>query len=277
VSRTLRRLTQGAGELLTSDDPAGATQWLVAAVRLAPDDRSLLESMAEAAHRADLTERYLDTLLRIWTTQRDGSALLATARGALETSSWATISRVMSIAAAEVGSLGLDIDVVVEKFRELASHKVDDYIRGGDVAAALELLSGLARQWSIVEWPDGLVSRLLRATKRKIRSQRAGGEALIATVGPLYLELAPMDVDINRMMARVRMRQRRFGDARVLFGRIVEVNPHVADDWVSLANAQGELEQFEARDISIARALAIAPNVELPPALSMARDNMGLG
>jgi hypothetical protein len=275
VARSLLVLTRDAGKLLASGDPVAATRLLVAAVRLAPSDRALLESLADAAHRANQTERYLDTLLRIWAAHRDASVLLAAARGVLETSSWATISRVMSIAAAEEGFLGLDIGVVVETFREQACRKLDDYIRGGDVAAGLELVIALSQQWS-VECPDDLVSRLLRATKRRLRSQRVGGEALIATVGPLYLELAPGDVDVCRMMARVRVRQRRLAEARELLCRVIAISPHVAGDWVALAVVQHELGELEARDVSIARALVIAPDDELPPALSTVREQVGL-
>ena len=186
------------------------------------------------------------------------------------------ICRVMTIAAAEAGSLGDNIDAVFLEFRVRACRKVDDYIRVGDVAAALELVIELSRRWSVSDWPDGLLSRLLRATKRRLRSQRAGGEALIATVGPLYLELSPLDVDVCRLLARLRLRQRSLGEARELLGRIVAVNPHVAGDWVALASVQNDLGDVEARDLSIARALIIAPDNHLPPALATARERMAL-
>jgi tetratricopeptide (TPR) repeat protein len=274
VDRTRQTLARSAGALLASGDPAGATRLLVAAARLSPEDRGLLESLAEASRRAGLTERLLDTLLRIWTIHRDASALLAAAHDLLETSSWSTISEVMSVAAAQAKSIGIGIDVVVEKFREQACRKVEYHIRDGDVAAALELLIGLGRQWSIVDWPDTLVSRLLRATKRRLRTPRGGGEAFVATVAPLYLELAPADVDVCRMMARIRMRQRRLVDARTLLGRVVEIDPHVADDWVCLASVHNDLGALAARDVALARALIIAPDETLPPVLSIARAQM---
>ena len=68
IARAFQVLTHGAGDLLASHDPAGATRMLVAAARLVPPDRSLLEALAGAARCASLTDRYLDTLLRLWTT-----------------------------------------------------------------------------------------------------------------------------------------------------------------------------------------------------------------
>jgi tetratricopeptide (TPR) repeat protein len=274
MGRAVLVFTRNAAKLMASDDLVGAVRMLTAAARLAPTDRSLLEALADAAHRANLTERYLDTLLRIWTTHRDTSALLATARGVLETSSWETISRVMAIATAEAGTLGLDIDAIAGRFLEQACRRADEHIRAGDVAGALELLCELSRQLPGAEWPESLVSRLLRATKRRLRNQRVGGEALIATVGPLFLELAPDDVDVCRMMARVRLRQRRLTDAEELLSRVVAISPHVADDWVALAAVQNELGDLEARDVSIARAIVIAPDDDLPAALTSVRVEM---
>jgi hypothetical protein len=275
VGRALQVLTASAGERLARDDGATAVRLLSAAARLAPADRTILDSLAEAAHQADLTERYFDTLLCIWRKFRDAPALLAAARGVLETASWATIREVMSIAATEADSLGADIGAIAEQYREQARRKVDEYIRVGDIAAGLELVITVSRQFSISDWPDALLSRLLRAAKRRLRDRRAG-EALIAALGPPYLEISPLDVDICRMLARVRLRQRRLGDARVLLNRVVANSPHVAGDWIALATVQDEMEDVVGRDLSVARALLIYPDVDLPPALAPVREQLGL-
>jgi hypothetical protein len=276
VADALRVLTASAGKLLASDDPAGAASLLIAAARLAPTDRKLLESLADAAHCAGLTERYLDTQLRIWTTHRDVSALVTTVRGVLETSFWPMISEVMRIAMVEAASLGPEAGAIARRYRELASDKVGEYISIGDVASGLELVATVSHQFSSVEWPDALISRLLRLTKRVLRNAQAGGGALAASLGPLYLELAPLDVDVCRMLALVRLRQRRLSEARELLDRVVAINPHVAGDWLALAMVQDELEDFNARDFSVVRSILIAPDDSLPPTLAMVRERMGL-
>ena len=275
IALTLQVLTTKAGELLATDDPASATVFLCAAARLAPGDRTVLESLAEAALRADLIERRLDTLLRIWTTHRDTSALLAAARGVLATSSWTTISEVMTIASAEASALGSAMDDIAEQYRELACRRLDDYILAGDIASGLELVVAVSRQCFVVQWPDALLSRLLQAAKRRLRNQ-AGGEALIAAWGPLYLELSPLDADVCRRMARVRMQQRRLGEARELLDRVVSISPHVAGDWIALAMVQADMGDVLGRDLSVARAILISPDVHLPPQLAPVRERLGL-
>jgi hypothetical protein len=55
---------------------------------------------------------------------------------------------------------------------------------------------------------------------------------------------------------------------------VVAISPHVADDWVALAAVQNELGDLEARDVSIARAIVIAPDDDLPAALTSVRVEM---
>ena len=275
MHRALRGLVAQAGERLASDDPAGATRFLSAAARLAPSDRLLLDTLADAAGRAGLTDRRIDTLLRIWTTHRDPLVLLEAARGALATSSWTTIFDVMSIAAAEAEPMGLDLGSLAERYGEHACRQIDQLIREGDEASALGLLVSVSEQLSVIEWPRALVARLLRATKRRLRSQ-PDGQALAAILGPPYLRLSPMDADICRMVARIRVRQRRFGEALALLERVVTIRPYVAGDWVALAMVQNELGDIEGRDLSVVRALLIAPDEHLPPALAPVRERIGL-
>ena len=276
AGRALESLKANAAQRLASDDPVGATAFLTAAARLAPSDRSLLDALADAAFRADLSERRLDTVLRIWTTQGDVSSLLAVARGILETASWEVVAEVMATVSAQRGSLEPEIDAIADRYGAHAAGKVEDHIRVGDIASGLELVNRVSRQFPNVKWPDGLLSRLLRATKRALRGQQRGGEALTASLGPLYLELAPCDVDVSRMVGKVRLRQRRLREARDMLGRVVAINPHVASDWVALAMVQADLGELDGRDLSVARALLIAPDAVLPQALAPVRERMGL-
>ena len=275
MDRVLKGLVARAGERLASDDPDAATRLFSAAARLAPCDRSLLDSLADSARRAGLTDRRLDTLLRIWTTHRDPSALLEAARGVLASSSWTTIFDVMSIAAAEAEALGLDLGSLAESYGERACHKIDQYIREGDVASGLDLLISVSGQFSVIEWPQALLTRLLRATKRRLCSQ-PDGQALATVLGGPYLMLSPMDADICRMVARVRVRQRRFGEALALLERVITIRPYVAGDWVALALVQNEVGDLEGRDLSVVRALIVAPDEHLPPALASVRERIGL-
>jgi Flp pilus assembly protein TadD len=275
LSCTLKALTERAAELLENGDPSGATRLLVAAVRLAPSDGRLLASLADASHRANLMERYFDTMLRIWKTSRDVSTLLATARGVLETSSWTMIANVMAIVAEEAESRGLEVGTVAVGFRDQARLRIDEYIRCGDVAAGLELAIRLSRGFPGAEWPEGFIPRLLRATKRRLRGQQAG-DALSCFIGPLYLELAPLDVDVGRMLAGARMRQGRLVEARDLLDRVVTISPHVAGDWVMLALVQDEMGDIDGRDFSVARAILISPDVDLPKVLAPVREQMRL-
>jgi hypothetical protein len=276
VDRALRGLTAAAADHLARGEAASAVPLLAAAARLAPGDRALLERLADAALRARLPERHLDTLLRIWAVYRDTSALLAAARGVLETSSWAMITEVMAIVATESGAPGLDIEAVGDRYRELAWRKVDEFLRVGDIAAGLDLAVSLSRQFPYAHPQHVLLSRLLRDAKRTLRAQRSGGEALTAALGPLYLELAPGDVDVCRMMARVLVRRRRLNEAREMLGRIVSITPHVASDWAALAMVQLETAEPADCDLSVARAVLIAPDDDLPPALAAVRERIGL-
>jgi hypothetical protein len=274
MRQTRQVLTAKAGERRANYDPAGAALFLAAAVRLYSADRSLLESLADAAHSANMTERYLDTLLRIWTTHREAPDLLAIARSDLETSSWVTLSEIMAVGATQAGLN--ELDAVTDVYRERACHKVDQYIVAGDVASGLELVITVSREFPGIEWPRVLVARLLNATKRWFRTQQVFGDALVASLGPRYLELSPSDLDVCRMMAHVHVRQRRLTEARELLDRLVAIGPHVAGDWISLAMVQTTLGDLEGRDLSVARALLIDPDVHLPRELAPIREHLGL-
>ena len=83
-------------------------------------------------------------------------------------------------------------------------------------------------------------------------------------------------MDICRIIARVRLRQRRLSEAQELLKRVVTVSPHSAGDWVALATIQMELGDLEGRDLSVIRALLIEPGKPLPPTLSSVREQLGL-
>ena len=191
LSHTLQLLTTSAGELLANGDCLGATLLLVAAVRLAPRDSVILNSLANSARRANLTERYLDTLLRIWAVDQDSAALFAAAHGVLQASSWSIIANVITVAA-ESSFLGLDMRSILQVYRDQACRRLDGYIRSGDIASGLQLVITDSRRFPEARWPDPLVTRLLHATKRRFRSKEARQEAFIDFLGPLYLELSPM-------------------------------------------------------------------------------------
>jgi predicted Zn-dependent protease len=138
----------------------------------------------------------------------------------------------------------------------------------------LELVTTLAEQFPVNEWPKALIERLLRATKRRMRGLKMTESALITSMGARYMQLDPGDLDVRRMAARALSRQKRAGEALELLERVVKADPHAAGDWVALAMVHHELANLNERDICAARALIISPNIALPQALSRVRAQM---
>ena len=263
-------LLEGA-RLFENDDPHSAARLLTAASRIPPAEHTTMMLLAEAARRAGLKERYLDTLMRIWREHHDTDALIATARGVLDTSSWPLISEVMVAAITEAAVIGVDVDAVVESFRIQACRRLEECIDSGDVGGGLELVTALSGQFPLAQWPADLIARLLRAGKRHLRAQKAGADAMVASLSALYLQIDPADPDVSRLLARVFLRQKRAGEARDLLSRALRINPHVPADWVSLALAHHELGNLNERAYCTARALIMSPNLTLPAPLAQVR------
>jgi tetratricopeptide (TPR) repeat protein len=264
-------LLNEARRLFENDDSHSAARLLTAASRIPPVEHSTMMLLAEAARRAGLKERYLDTLMRIWREHHDSDALIATASGVLDTSSWPLIAEVMAVAISEAAELGIDVDAVVQSFRVQACRRLEECIGSGDVGGGLELVTALNAQFPLPEWPADLIARLLRAAKRRIRAQKAGADAVVASLSALYLQIDPADPDVSRLLARVFIRQRRGEEARELLSRALRMNPHVPGDWVALAMAHHELGNLNERAYCTARALIMSPNLTLPAPLAQVR------
>ena len=263
-------LTEGARHL-ENDDPHSAARLLTAAIRISPVEHRTMMLLAEAARKAGLKERYLDTLMRIWREHHDADALIATARGVLDTSSWPLIAEVMAVAMTEAAEIGVDVDGVVQSFRIQACRRLEECIDSGDVGGGLELVTALGGQFPLPEWPTELIARLLRAGKRHLRAQKVGADAMVASLSALYLQIDPADPDVSRLLARVFLRQKRASEARELLSRVLRISPHVPADWVSLAMAHHELGNLNERAYCTARALIMLPNLTLPAPLAQVR------
>lgn len=261
VGRTLAMLKRTAAAVLADGQTGYAIQLLCAAVRLAPTDRGVMEALAETARVGGDEERYLHTLLWLWRRHRDGAALLAAARGAIEAGSWSTILRIIGAAGQEAVEIGVDLTDLLVGFQAQAVARLEQFLADGDVGAGLDLVIGLREQFPIESWPNELIARLLRTAKRGMRGQGMEGDSVSASLGAPYLMLSPGDADVCRMLARVRVRQRRLEEARDLFVAALDVNPHVASDWLALTNVLMQLGETDEGWVCHWRARVLAPDI----------------
>jgi hypothetical protein len=201
--------------------------------------------------------------MRIAALSPDSHSVLAAAEAACEAGDWSMLHAVMAHARAHPQ---VEAEVLGRLYRPVRE-RLADRMGAGDWADALELVASLQDWFPRSEWPPGIIKRLLARTKRWLRSSPAAtettGEAACANV----LRLDPLDIDVCRMLARIRIRQNRNAEARDLVRRALAVDPHVAQDWIVLAQAQHELGDVRDRDRCIARAIAISPDPAAPTQL----------
>ncbi|MEO8927801.1 MAG: hypothetical protein ABI306_11635 [Caulobacteraceae bacterium] len=260
VARAADFLVERARARQARGDPSGATDDLVVAARLAPADRAVLEMLAEAAGRAGRPDQRLDALLRLHDAHPAADTLVAAVEGALGASRWDAVAKLMSRASDQGLDAAPEVSEAADRWRARLHVRLEVFVRERDLVGGLEMLAGLAPWMTLSDWPAASISRPLLASKRYLRGQRVSADAeAFLRVSSLYLALDPDDADVGRLVGRFHLRHRRFAEAARALATVVRADPHVAGDWLDLAQARGELGELMARDACLARALVIAP------------------
>jgi hypothetical protein len=247
--------------------------FLVNAARLSPHDGALLKTLADAAREAGRTDRYLDTLSRLWETSGEPAALLAAAIAAVQAARWPVVDALIASGSRAEGLGPEGMDRLRDELRGHVCDQLEASLAEGDLEAGLALVVGVRGAMPTLAWPPDPIRRLLRATKRRLRGLKMA-DANLASICSLFLVIEPSDADVCRALARLRLRHKAFGTARDLLARVVEANPHVAQDWVALAMAHHELGSAAQRDFCTARAIVLTPSIDLPPPLKPFRSQM---
>ena len=260
VVRSAAFLIERAQSRLAQGDHRGATDYLIGAGRLAPTDRAVLEMLAEAALRADYRDRYVDTLFRLHSAHPGADTLTAAVKAAIGAGRWGAVGELMSRAPDHALDIAPGVAEATDGFRRRLHRRLEDFLRRGDCVGGLELVSGVRPWMTTGDWPSELIARLLAAAKRLLRSPRMSTDSeAVSRLSSLYLALDPDDADVRRLMARLHLRHRRFGEAAQILAGVVRADPHLARDWADLALALGESGEPAERDVCMARALVIAP------------------
>lgn len=263
-------LVERARDHLARDAFSTAADHLIHAARLRPEDPDILRLLAEAAARAGRPDRHLDTLLRIHALSSNAASLLAAADAAFMIGRWNVLATLMS----EMSGADASREVMDARQRIVAGlrARLEDLAREGDCEGGLAMAAALAPWIGLSAWPQGAPSRLLALAKRRLRDPRMSIHPdAVMRIGAACLAVDPNDLDVGRLLARLHMRFRRFGQAVELLTRVLKTDPHVARDWIDLALAHHELGEGERRDACVARAIVIAPTAALPQPLDAVR------
>ncbi|MEP6967062.1 MAG: tetratricopeptide repeat protein [Pseudomonadota bacterium] len=265
-------LVKRARAHLAERDYGAATEDLVRAARVRPEDRPILEMLSEAALRAGQSHRLFDTLVRIHNAFGDGRSLAAAVKAAYGAANWRAAAALISEAAEDVRSSAGEM---IAHLRLQSHETLELLVREGNHEAALAMVAGLRSWLDVGDWPDGSIDRLLAKAKRHLRRLRALTDAATMNrICVLYASIDPADLDVGRLLVRLHIRYRRFNDAADVLTRILEADPHVARDWADLALVRHELGQSGLRDACIARAIVISPAITLPKNLEASRSLM---
>ena len=272
VERSALFLVKRGRSRLIEGDYGAATDDLIRAGRIRPEDRAILELLADAALRAGRAHRHFDTLLRIHRIFADGRSLVAAARAAFSAANWTSMGDLISQAEAGVRASSAE---TIEQFRLQLRRNLESLLREGHYEAGLAMVTGLKPWLDIADWPGPSIQRLLARTKRHLRGLRAFADtAAMNRLCSLYALVDPGDVDVGRLLARLHFRYRRFSEAVEVLTRVMEADPHSARDWLDLALARQELGQPALRDVCVARAIVISPTIVLPKPLEAFRARM---
>ncbi len=268
IDRSIGFLVRRGRFHLTRGEFAAATDHLIRAGRLAPEDLAILRLLAEAALQAGRLDRHLDTLLRIHRGAPDANSLMEAVMAAFADGRWGTVAELLSEAESENPAVA----EAIERFRLGLCGRLEAFLRQDDCEGGLGMVAGLRAWMPIALWPRELRAHLLALAKRLLRSQRMAADvAACARIASLYLLIDPDDVDIGRLLGRLHMRYRRFEKALDVLRDVVIFDPHLPRDWVDLAVIHHEMKNSGERDVCIARALVIEPATPLPKYLDAPR------
>ncbi|MBA3811657.1 MAG: hypothetical protein H0X27_08470 [Caulobacteraceae bacterium] len=265
-------LVKRARAHLADRDYGAATEDLVRAARVRPHDRSILDMLAEAALRAGQSHRHFDTLVRIFDAFPDGRGLGAAVKAAYAAGNWKAAAELIARAAEGVRASAGD---VIARLRLESHQTLESLVREGNHQAGLAMVAGLRPWLDVGDWPGRSVDRLLAGAKRHLRRLRAMTDgATMNRICVLYASIDPADLDVARLLVRLHIRYRRFAEAADVLTRILDADPHGARDWADLALVRHELGQASPRDVCIARAMVISPEIILPKQLEAARSRL---
>jgi tetratricopeptide (TPR) repeat protein len=243
VARSAVVLVRLARAHLARGEFSAATECLIRACRLTPTDRTVLEMLADAASRAGHAHRHLATLLRIHRGFPDIDSLEPAVLGAISAGRWDMVGELMSRGLSE-GLISSRVPKAIEDFRTGLQGRLDDILRGGDWEGGMALVAGLMPWVPPPDWSPGAIVRLLAAAKRHLRSLRAPADA--RRISALFLRIDPDDVDVGRLSAALRLRQRRLAEAAESLSGVMRVDPQLARDWLDLDYARDDLGESAA-------------------------------
>ncbi len=273
VARAAAFLLERAHGHLARDEFSAAADHLIQAGRLRPEDPGILRLLADAAAKAGRPDRHLDTLLRIHRLSASAGSLLAAADGAYAAGRWGVLAALMTETPAVDPSRALT-DAADRMLAGLRA-RLEGLAREGNGEEGVAMVAALAPWIDVSKWPEGAISRLLAAAKRRMRGPRISVDpTALGRLAAAFLVVDPADLDVGRLAARLHLRFRRFGEATALLAGVLEADPHVARDWVDLALAHHQLGDSGRRDACARRALVIAPTIMLPPPLDAVRVRM---
>lgn len=252
---------------IAKSDFRAAADNLTAAARLLPTDREILLFLAEVAGRAGRRDRHVDTLLRIHQAHPDERSLSRALDGAISEGLWEAAAGLLSERDRQSTDDRSGLGTATHDLSQCLQCRLEDLVRNGEFESGLSMVTAL-RPWAGIDaWPPSLISRLLAAIKRRLRSLRASTSVASTRISLMYLTLDPSDLDVRRILATLYLRVRRHHEAAEILAGVVGDDPHVARDWLDLAAARHELGQFVERDACVARALVIEPTISLPKPL----------
>jgi tetratricopeptide (TPR) repeat protein len=262
VTRAAAFLVERAAGHQARGDFAVAADHLALAARLRPRALDILRPLADAAARAGRVDRHADTLARIHRESGTPGDRQAAADAALAAGHWAVLAALMT------QPPGAQASAAAARLLPALRARLEDLGRRGDREEALAMVAALAPWIAPHAWPPALISRLLRAAKRRMRAPRTTADpAALGRLCAAFLAIEPTDADVGRVMARLHLRHHRFGEAAALFAGALDTDPHVARDWIDLALAHHALGEVERRDACVAHALVITPTIPLPAEL----------